>query len=131
MAYKQTAKKEKKVYIETPSTCGSHASMRSTEDTHVAYMEAHPDRVILQDNDGFYITETKALDNGICDYNRRDNLDKRSKRLKYALKFYDMQLKAMTKLKQDKLTDTMGDKNTGAEFMDDPLQPKCVDIYHL
>ena len=50
-----------------PSPYGSHTSMISKEWTEKL---TDPELVVLQDDNGFYVTERKKLDSGVADPNR-------------------------------------------------------------
>jgi len=65
-------KEEKKVY---PSDFGSHLSMVSGEYPELLYDDKV--WVVCSDDRGYYVTEKKNLDTGLCDYNRSVNTEAR------------------------------------------------------
>jgi len=69
----QEQKKKKDDEIKTPSRFGSHASM--------IISDLENDLVVLQDNEGYYVTEKKRLDSGLTDTFRSANLGFRHTRL--------------------------------------------------
>ena len=61
-------KKEKYPY---PSRHGSHSSMINEEKTNeLEALHGNSDRVVLEDEKGFYITEKRRLDTGLADPSR-------------------------------------------------------------
>lgn len=81
MKYKSTGT-NKKVDTVYPSAFGSHASMLSTE--HESFNEQCFVGVICKDERGFYLTERKNLDNGLCDRDRIIPTVERTKRMEDA-----------------------------------------------
>lgn len=75
--WREKEKKRKDEEIKTPSRYGSHASM--------IVSELENDLLVLQDNDGYYVTEKKRLDSGLTDTYRSARLDYRITRLNAAL----------------------------------------------
>jgi len=72
MAKKHEAGKK----ITTPSWFGSHASMvvdHTKIETKNKDMELSREKVVCQDDLGYYITEKNRLDNGLADSNRYFN----------------------------------------------------------
>jgi len=86
---KQKREEVKVVKIETPSPYGSHASMtlagKILVDTFHRTQPTGEDKrllpldkcILLQDERGFYLTETTRLDTGLADPNRYSNPDAR------------------------------------------------------
>ena len=69
MAKKIKESTEKYRTITTPSHFGSHSSMIDQEETDRL---DDPDKVVLSDDEGKYITEKSRLDSGLADVNRYD-----------------------------------------------------------
>tara|TARA_Y100001938_G_C8024956_1_gene397467 strand:- start:188 stop:424 length:237 start_codon:yes stop_codon:yes gene_type:complete len=72
MAKKHEAGKK----ITTPSWFGSHTSMvvdHTKIETKNKDMELSGEKVVCQDDLGYYITEKNRLDNGLADPNRYSN----------------------------------------------------------
>ena len=70
--YKNTgpgfSKKEKYLY---PSRHGSHSSMINEEKTaELIALYGHSKNVVLEDENGFYITEKRRIDTGLADPSR-------------------------------------------------------------
>lgn len=68
---------KKDVEIKTPSRFGSHESM--------IVSDLENDLVLLQDNDGYYVTTRKRLDTGLVDTFRSSGLKQRIVRLETSL----------------------------------------------
>jgi hypothetical protein len=81
MAKYNAASQNKVVASIYPSTYGSHKSMLSEEHELFNEDQETSTHVVCNDERGFYLTESKNLDNGLCDRNRIDTIETRASKL--------------------------------------------------